>query len=91
MELMNSRGLTIWLTTSAQRIAARLCLPEHKSKRPLIANLDDAEVLDYVTASLAEREPYYALAQLRFDSTDIETADETRITAHRLAQLLQQL
>ena len=90
MELMNARGLTIWLTTSAERIASRLCLPEHKNKRPLIAQLDDKQVLEYITSSLEQREPYYALAQLRFDSTDIETADETRITAQKLASLLRE-
>ena len=48
MELMNEMGLTIWLTTSAERIAARLCLPEQKAKRPLIAEKTDEEILEFV-------------------------------------------
>ncbi len=91
MELMNSMGLTIWLTTSAERIAARLSLPEQKAKRPLVAEMADEEILDFVKKSLAERETYYAKAQLRFDSTNIETATDTIETATLLAGVLASL
>ena len=85
MELMNERGLTVWLTTSAQRIAARLCLPEQKAKRPLLAGKSDEEMLAYVEQALSARTPFYAQARLHFDSTDIETAAATRATARRLS------
>ena len=88
MELMNEMGLTIWLTTSAERIAARLCLPEQKAKRPLIAEKTDEEILEFVKEKLAEREPFYSKAQLRFDSTNIETATDTLETANLLAGVL---
>lgn len=91
MELMNRTGVTVWLTTSAERIAERLALPEHKMKRPTIAPLHDDEILPHVVEALARRSPHYAQAQLRFDSTDIETAAETTATAHRLAELLKNL
>ncbi len=88
MELMNRTGLTIWLTTSAERIAARLALPEQKCKRPLIATMQDDEILRYVKENLERREPCYSQAQLRFDSTCIETAQQTVATARELAALL---
>ena len=88
MALMNKIGITVWLTTSAERLAARLCLPEHKTKRPLIAALPDEAILAHVVEGLAQREPYYAQAQLRFDSTLIETARETEDTTRRLAAIL---
>ena len=91
MELMNEMGLTIWLTTSAERIAARLCLPEQKAKRPLIAEKTDEEILEFVKEKLAEREPFYSKAQLRFDSTNIETATDTLETANLLAGILSTL
>ncbi len=84
MALMNRLGLTIWLTTSPEVIAARLTLPEHKMKRPTIAPLADDEILPHVIEALGRRSPYYAQAQLRFDSTDIETAQQTQLTAQRL-------
>lgn len=88
MEFMNGRGLTIWLTASAECIAARLALPHEKAKRPLVVALNDDEILDYVKTKLQERQPYYSKAQLTFDSTCIETAEETIVTARQLAKRL---
>ena len=91
MALMNEAGITVWLTTSPERITARLLLPEEKCKRPKIIRLPDDEVLPLVQHELAARTPFYTLSQLSFDSTDIETAEATERTAHRLAMLLESL
>lgn len=88
MEIINTHGLSIWLTTNAQRITERLCLPEQKAKRPAIALMTDDEIFDYVTRQLAEREPCYEQAMLRFDSTRLESVEEIAATAHALATLL---
>ena len=88
MELMNKAGTTVWLTTSPERITARLLLPDQKAKRPKVASLPDEAVLSLVERELQARTPYYSQAQLQFDSTDIETAAATRRTASRLAALL---
>lgn len=89
MALMNRMGTTVWLTTSPERITARLLVPEQKSKRPRIARLSDDEVFSLVERELAIRAPYYSQAQLQFDSTDIETAEATVRTARCLATQLQ--
>ena len=89
MELINEHGLSIWLTTTPQRIAERLCLPQEKAKRPAIAHMTDAEVLEYVTRQLAERQPHSEQAMLRFDSTRLESVEEITATARALAALLQ--
>lgn len=91
MQLMNEAGVTIWLTTSVERIAARLCLPEQKAKRPLIAHKSNEEILAFVGTQLAARQPFYSQAQLQFDSTQIETAADTLHTATQLAAILQNL
>ena len=88
MALMNQAGTTVWLTTSPERITARLLLTEQKSKRPKINILPPDEILPLVQRELAQREVYYSRAQLQFDSTDIETAPATARTARRLAQIL---
>lgn len=85
MALMNRFGITVWLTTSPEVIAARLALPEHKLHRPTIAPLADDMILPYVVEALERRTPYYAQAQLEFDATAIETAEETIATAQQLA------
>lgn len=91
MSLMNQAGTTVWLTTSPERITARLLLPEQKSKRPKINTLSTHEVSPLVKKELQSRSPYYAQAQLQFDSTDIETGPATVRTARRLAKLLKSL
>ena len=91
MALMNQVGITVWLTTSPERITARLLLPEQKAKRPKIAHLPDDEVLSLVVKELAARTPWYVRAQSQFDSTDIETAEATVRTARRFAAMLQSL
>ena len=91
MSLMNQAGTTVWLTTSPERITARLLLPEQKSKRPKINTLPAHEVLPLVKMELQSRSLYYAQAQLQFDSTDIETGPATVRTARRLAKLLKSL
>ncbi len=88
MALMNRAGITVWLTTSPERITARLLLPEQKCKRPKICHLPDEALLPMVEAELQARTPYYDQAQMQFDSTDIETAEATERTARRLAALL---
>lgn len=88
MALMNQAGTTVWLTTSPERITARLLLPEEKCKRPKINTLPDESMLPLVKQELQARTPHYRQCQLHFDSTDIETAPATRRTAHRLTQIL---
>lgn len=88
IEFINQSGLSIWLTTSVERITSRLCLPEEKLKRPQIASMSNEEIQAYVLTVMAEREPYYAQAMLRFDSTRLESAEEITATAHALAGIL---
>ncbi|MBQ4366720.1 MAG: shikimate kinase [Muribaculaceae bacterium] len=89
MEWMNSNGITIWLTTSPERITSRLILPEQKAKRPLIADLSNDEILNQVEQALMAREPYYNQAHLQFDSTWLESAGQIKATAQSLAEILQ--
>lgn len=91
MALMNAVGITVWLTTSPERITARLLLPEQKAKRPKVAHLPDDAVLPLVKQELEQREPFYRRCRLQFDSTDIETAAATVCTARRLATQLMTL
>lgn len=91
MTLMNEMGVTVWLTTSPERITARLLLPEQRVKRPKFNDLPDEAFLPLVQRELERRSPYYNQASLQFDSTDIETAPATVRTANRLATLLEPL
>lgn len=88
MELMDRVGVTVWLTTSVDRIVSRLVLPEQRIKRPLLNNMSDDEIRQQVIDGLKARTKYYNKAQLQFDSTHLESVDEVEDSARRLAQVL---
>lgn len=88
MELMNSLGTTVWLRTSVERITSRLVLPDQRSKRPLLNDMSDSEIMASVAQGLEARTPFYEQAQLQFDSTRLESEEQISDSARQLAQLL---
>lgn len=62
IELMNELGLTVYLKMSPGKLASRL--EGGRSKRPIIRDMDDEQLLEFVRKNLAEREPYYGNAAL---------------------------
>ena len=88
MDIMNSSGLAIYLTTPTSILLARLSLPQHKAKRPIIANKTDEELKSFIEKNLIERDPFYNKAKMKFDATKIETAEETIETAKELAEII---
>ena len=88
MELMNRMGITVWLQASVERIVSRLVLPEQRAKRPLLSGMTDEEIAQQVTRGLEARRPHYEKAQLRFDSSHLESEQEIEQSAQQLAQIL---
>lgn len=86
MELMNSHGTTVWLDTPIDNLHARLCRGRYK--RPLIANMTDDELLQFIKTSTAARLPYYSKAKIRFVSTELDTRQQAELTARRLLDML---
>lgn len=76
MALMNDSGTTVWLNTPLARLYERL--QRNRSKRPILADKTDQELMEFITMSLQEREPYYAQAQHKFCATLLE--DKSQIT-----------
>lgn len=72
MQLMRSKGLTIYLQLSPEVLYERL-LPARKS-RPLLAGKSDEELLDFIRQKLAEREDYYKQAAVHADATAVGVA-----------------
>lgn len=91
MQLMNRVGITVWLQASVERITSRLVLPEQRNKRPLLNNMSDEEIKESVKKGLKARNKFYKKAQLRFDSTYLESEKEIDDTAHRLASTITNL
>lgn len=63
MECMNRAGLTVYLRRTPEQIASRLS-PYGRQKRPKLRGLSDEELVAFMHRNMAEREPFYARAQL---------------------------
>ncbi len=62
MDYMNKKGLTIYLKTNPELLAERLLT--EKDHRPLVANLNQTELLDFIKKKLKERSSYYDQAAI---------------------------
>lgn len=71
MEFMRSRGITVRLEASQQRIVERLLLTP--GKRPLTVGKTREELSEFVTAHLAGRQPYYNQAEISISGEELET------------------
>ena len=65
MEWMKQRGKTVYLNLSPENLFGRL--RTRKEKRPLIANLDDDQLRDFIFQKLSEREAFYLQADIKID------------------------
>ena len=75
MEFMNRNGITVYIEMPALALAQRL---EHgKHKRPLLANMNEQELVDFIKGKLVEREPFYKRSFLIVNGINI-TADHIR-------------
>lgn len=75
MEWMNANGKTVYIEMSPAALAKRL--EGGKEKRPLIKNLSEEELICFIEAKLAEREPFYKQAAIVADGISL-TADALR-------------
>lgn len=74
MELMNSAGVTVLLEADHDVLISRLKL--FRAQRPLLRDLDDDALVDFVERSMASRRPFYEKAAARFDSSRLETESQ---------------
>lgn len=69
MDWMNAHGKTIYLQMEPAALVSRL---HNRQKRPLIAHMDDDQLLQFIEKKLAERNPFYRKAQLIVDAFDLD-------------------
>ena len=77
MDWMNENGTTVFLKTPKEILAQRL--QAEKTNRPLIANLKDEEILDFVNRKLTERSAFYEKASVIFEEEEGEEDVEERL------------
>ena len=70
MDYMLGRGATIWLRASEERTLERLLI--NRSRRPLLADKSDGEILEFIRSHMAPRIPHYSRAGIIFNSDRLE-------------------
>lgn len=64
INFINSNGLSIYLKTNRGILISRLIY--NKSKRPLLADKTDTELLKFINELIDKREPFYLKAKITF-------------------------
>ncbi len=70
IDFMNEEGLTVYLRLTPQQLEYRL--KKSKTERPLIKNIEEKDLLNYIVEKLAEREKWYSQAAVIIDGIDNE-------------------
>ncbi len=83
MEVMNSRGITIYINLTPGEIAARL-KTTNLNERPVLAKLQENELEVFIATALEKRETFYNRATLKVSGTDKEI--EEKIISYILQQ-----
>ncbi len=65
MEYMNRTGITVYISHNPGTLTHRLV--NAKKTRPLLKDMDDRQLEEYITAKLAEREEYYNRSRILID------------------------
>ncbi|NTD96863.1 AAA family ATPase [Agrobacterium tumefaciens] len=69
MDWMNSNGTTVYLEMEPAQLVSRL---QNRHKRPLIKDLDDEQLLDFIQLKLTERNPFYRQAKIIVNAFDLD-------------------
>lgn len=80
MEWMNQQGTTVYLKASPQLLAQRLFA--EKDQRPVLKNVPDSELENFITKKLEEREVFYNKARFVVNAATINVSS---ISALQLA------
>lgn len=86
MDVMNRVGITVYIESLPEVLADRLL--QSKSVRPLIAGKEKAELISFIAAHLAEREPFYRKATIIYHANDELTKEEVVLTADGIEKQL---
>src|SRR3954463_9563111 len=72
MKWMNKQGITIWIDEPVEILSQRLS--QEKAHRPLIKDLDDAGLEQFLEKKLLERAPFYEQSTYRLSGDKLNEA-----------------
>ena len=87
MDLLNSCGITVYLTAPVPRLTERLVVGG--DKRPLVAGKTPGQIAEFVHENLSRREPFYSLAKYKFDASLLEDELQIEQSAQKFIKLIQ--
>lgn len=85
MEYMNSRGLTVWLQASRERLLERLV--RGSGRRPLLAGKSREEIGSLIDTMLETRSPFYGKAAIQFGGDLLESRSQIDGTLEKFLSL----
>lgn len=68
IEYMKKEGTTVWINTQVDVLFERLL--KEKEKRPLIKDLDDAQLKSFIIKKFSDRKIYYEQADMIVDESE---------------------
>lgn len=83
MEWLNDHGFTIYLRRSPEQILSRMSA-YGREKRPMFRGKSDEELLAFMQAQMAERERFYAKANISIDCTPISDDEAVEVIVKEL-------
>lgn len=86
IEYMNGKGETVFLDASPEVLFRRLKIA--KSKRPLLMDKSDEELMDVIQNALRVRIPFYSQAKYVFNAESLEDREQISCSVQRLKTLL---
>lgn len=89
IDVMNKQGITIYIKASVEQLVSRLLAS--KNVRPIIKGKSPEELKDFVKTHLAEREPFYAKADLIYLTDRLVTDNHVIITVDRITDILENI
>jgi shikimate kinase len=78
IDIINSNGISIYLKMTSEDLLKRL--KGSKYERPLIRDLSNDEMEDYIRKKLREREPYYLKSKYVVDGKDPDIPDLVKLS-----------
>lgn len=77
IQWMNYQGTTIWIDEPIDVLVSRLI--DEKSNRPLIKDLNENELTQFLSTQLEKRKPFYQQATFHLNSNSIVTFNPSEI------------
>ncbi|MDD2474685.1 MAG: shikimate kinase [Dysgonamonadaceae bacterium] len=87
MNFMNQQGITVYIKASVEELTSRLLAS--KNERPLIQGKTPAELKEFISQHLTQRQCYYSKSQIIYENKQLITLVHVDETVRNIKELLQ--